>query len=107
MRALMASNRIDCALRLGGFGVGFQPSIATGIQIVEISFTSMDGVNELESALIAEVILKAMAAGALTISEFAQMLADAGVANIAGKLALALLPVPAKIVIRRAPLAPI
>ena len=67
----------------------------------------MDGANDLESALIAEAILKNMAAGALALSEFPQTLADAGVANIAEKLALALLPVPAKIVIRRAPLAPI
>ena len=67
----------------------------------------MDGANELESALIAEAILKAMEAGTLALSEITQILTDAGVANIAEKLALALLPVPAKIVIRRAPLAPI
>ena len=48
-----------------------------------------------------------MEAGALALSEITQILTDAGVANIVEKLALALLPVPAKIVIRRAPLAPV
>ena len=68
----------------------------------------VDAANERESALIAEAILKSMAAMALALSKFAQMLADTvEVANIAERFALTLFPVSAKIVIRRSPLAPI